>query len=148
MAESMTATMTAPSNVIAGQPATFMVTLRNSGDADATVSSLRLVLPQGFPHQDQPWTPRPQSTVTVSASGGTLSIPLTCVLFQSDSGNNEANTPAAGVRVGALCTTSAGSNFSPVPQQVAFAPQGGGATPPVNGGVLDFTNPGNSALAL
>jgi hypothetical protein len=84
----MSATMTVPSNVIAGRPVTAMLLIANTGGSDVTVSTVQpVVTPSGPNAAKQPAVFAPEvafpigRTKTVAATSGTLYVPMEVVFL-------------------------------------------------------------------
>jgi hypothetical protein len=125
----MSATLTVPSNIIAGQRTTAMLLVANSGASDVTVSAVQAVLtPSGGPAGAQPvvtvappqYPPNRTSTVTAS---GTLYVPVDMVFnFPQTPGSGNAMAGSSylldfvvTVSDGTVCTVT-------TPQWVSVAP--------------------------
>lgn len=138
---SITATLTMSPNAIAGQPVNGMLTITNAASSDVTVSSIGAVLaPASAPYQFSPVVFPPNKTSTVSASGGTLSVPVQFVFFVPQTAGSQGNgtQPGANYLVGLMVQVSDGSSASPVAQWVSVS---SGAPSPSQGyGQLDFTD--------
>lgn len=124
---SITATLAAPSQVIAGRPAVFMITVTNAASSDVTVSSVRAVITGGSTpgnqavHVAPPQFP-PGRTSTVAASNGTLSFPVDAVFYFPQTPGNSAAMPGSTYLVDFIVQVSDGSICSiTVPQWVAVS---------------------------
>lgn len=133
----MTATLTVPSNIIAGRPFVAMLNVANSGASDVTVSSVQPVLtPSGGPANAQPvltWAPPqypPNRTSTVTASGS-LSVPVDMVVNVPQTPGNGSVMPGSTYLLDFILSVSDGTGFSiTTPQWVSV---GSGAPSPSQG---------------
>lgn len=139
----MTATLTVPSNVIAGRPSTFMLNIANSGGSDVTVTSIQaVVIPSGGPagaapaiaFQEPAFPPNRTKTVT---SSGSLNVGMDLVFLLPQTAGLGAVTPGCSFLLDAIITVSDGTVCSvTTPQWVAVSP---GAPSPSQGyGQLRF----------
>lgn len=128
----ITCALTMSPNVIAGQPARGMLTITNAAGSDVTVSSIAPVVSQsngqpagqaGLAFQFRAVVFPPNASSTVTASGGTLNVPVEFVFFvpQMAGSLGTAVTPGSTYLVGLMVQVSDGSQASPVAQWVAVS---------------------------
>lgn len=133
MAAILSATQTMQTPIIAGQDFTVTLAIKNSGDADVTISSIQpFVLtadnkPSGSALIGLPSFP-PQATVTV-AQGTTVQVNYSLVILSPSMSNIPAQ-PADVYQIGVTVQTSDGSVFGPQPAIVGAATN---VNPPPNG---------------
>lgn len=141
----MTATMTVPSNVIAGRPCVVMLAIANSGASDVTVTSVNaIVTPSNTSPGAQPSVVAPPvifpvgRTSTVSASG-TLNVPMELVFNFPQTPGNMTVMPGSTFLLDAMIQVSDLTCFSvTVPQWVSVS---SGAPSPSQGyGQLAFND--------
>jgi len=137
--------------VVAGQPAVFYVTVSNSGASDVTLTGLNTVVsaPGAIVSQSQ-GPVAPQTTVTVAAAG-TANFPVT-VVYPAPATAGTTAAPAAYSPTFVQVSTSDGSVAatqtinvfvqSPIPGHGNALPDAQTFIP----GQLDFSIPANSAL--
>jgi hypothetical protein len=115
-----TSTLQVVGNVIAGQPFTMILTVTNNAGSDVTITGINpYALPNTVPCYFKPPAFPPGATSTVTASGGTLTVGLTGVIYSPQ-------TPGTGM-AGSSCqvtvdvVTSDGAVSSAVPQWISVA---------------------------
>lgn len=160
----LTASLQVVGNVIANRPSTCVLTVSNSGVDAVNVTSIQpTVSPSGGPFVIGPITVSPAQALASTSGmqqqvavpgGGSVSFPFSVVAYSGSVETGLPQQPSLAWTLGANCTGSDGSVFSPQPQFVAIAqPQFGqppGSPPNVSSsrGELQFNLGSNSAFFL
>jgi hypothetical protein len=110
----MSATMTVPSNVIAGRPMVAMLTISNTGGSDVTVTSIQALVTTAGPalgtpvynFQEPTFPPNKSKTVTAS---GSLIVPMPIVFLAPQTVGPANTVPGSTYLLDALITVSDGT---------------------------------------
>lgn len=143
----ITATLTVPGNIIAGAVTNMVLTITNAAASDVTVSSISpVVIPGTVSCTIPPPVFPPNKSSTVTASGGTLSVPLQAVFYLPQTAGDPRTQPGSDYLLSVAVQVSDGSQASSPQKWISVS--AGAPTPSQGYGQLRFDDGRNAVHSL